>query len=161
MQASLECPHCNADAGSLQHAAWMDCPAIQTWRRDYDLPDRVWQAAQQHPEWSSWRHTLVPDSRKLLPPPALQFSTQWSAQAFGGLLEGDVFGDGSLSSIVRGDPLLRLAGWGLAQVNPAGNYGLCALALTSTMEKDHIKDTIQGFSDSTHKLTQLYAPKKS
>jgi hypothetical protein len=63
---------------------------------------------------------------------------------------------------VDGGFKFNLLGWPLhvlGQTNPAGNYGLCGLALTSTMEKAHIKDMIQGFSDSTHNLTKR-SPKK-
>ena len=50
----------------------------------------------------------------------------------------------------------NLLGWPLhvlGCVNPAGNFGLCALALTSTMAKEHIADMLRGFRDSTIRAT--------
>ena len=50
----------------------------------------------------------------------------------------------------------NLLGWPLhviGHVNQAGQFGLCALALTSTMEADHVEEMFQGFRDSTIRFT--------
>eukprot|EP00959_Pyramimonas_sp_CCMP1952_P387797 8127148-Pyramimonas_sp.AAC.1 len=76
------------------------------------MADRVKAAERAHPEWCLWRHAIVPDPRPFLPPPALEFSVRWQVRPRGGLLEGDVFGDGSVSSIAQGDPVVDRAVWG-------------------------------------------------
>ena len=51
----------------------------------------------------------------------------------------------------------NLLGWPLhviGVVNPAGEFGLCALGMTSTMQKEHVKEMFEGFRDSTAQSTK-------
>ncbi|CAK0900612.1 unnamed protein product [Prorocentrum cordatum] len=105
------------------------------------MADRVEAAGRAHPEWCLWRHALVPDPRPFPPPPAFEFSMHWQLRPRGGLLEGDVFGDGSVSSIVPGDPVVGSAGWGVVQIDPLGTV-LCSMygPMTGRMQESEIAE---------------------
>ena len=57
----------------------------------------------------------------------------------------------------------NLLGWtihAIGQVNEAGQYGLCALGMTSTMEGSQVKEMLKGFRDSTARVTPCNPNKK-
>ena len=62
--------------------------------------------------------------------------------------------DGGFKYSLLGRPLTILG-----TISPAGHLGVCALMLTSTMEKTHIKEGLQGFRESTEEQTQRLAGK--
>ncbi|CAE7680733.1 unnamed protein product [Symbiodinium sp. KB8] len=56
----------------------------------------------------------------------------------------------------------NLLGWPLhvfGSINPAGEFGIAALALTSTMEHGHVAEMLKGFRDTTVKITGKCANK--
>jgi hypothetical protein len=63
----------------------------------------------------------------------------------------------SCPAAVDGGFKFNLLGWPLhvlGAVNPAGEFGLCGLAMTSSMQKDHVKSMFEGHRDSTARTTR-------
>ena len=64
---------------------------------------------------------------------------------------------------VDGGFKFNLLGWpihAIGKVNEAGQYGLCALGMTSTMEGSQVTEMLQGFRDSTARVIRGNPNKK-
>ena len=68
----------------------------------------------------------------------------------------------SLVAAADGGFKFNFLGWPvhvIGHVNEAGQFGLCALGMTSTMQAEQVKSMFEGFRDSTVRVTQGQASK--